>query len=257
VFEILEHEVINCPEYFGDEVDDTHEAKLIYIAQSELHKIVVRLRLMPYNDMISWALENVDIQTMSIFNYQKFVVGSFQPEHIQVMYKLSLDPKYNYNVAFMLEFEKHECIQYDKSYPDIIKYWWGHTDKFRANAHGIYATMSLDNHMIYVAMMLYRLFGKKSPTHFPVALVSIMHEVVEGFSFNWAKSLLNNLAKEIMEYKLVKTKGQTTPFYMSMFIMDDVFFITPFPLMNWSRTPTNNEPIHFYHSKLWEDKAKY
>jgi hypothetical protein len=89
VFEILEHEVINCPEDSGDEVDDTHEAKLRYIAQSELHKIVARPRLMPYNDMISWALENVDVQTRSIFNSQKVVVGSFRPEHIQVMYKLS------------------------------------------------------------------------------------------------------------------------------------------------------------------------
>jgi len=55
VFEILEHEIINCPEYFGDEVDDTHKDKLRYIAQSELHKIVVRPRFMMYNDMISWA----------------------------------------------------------------------------------------------------------------------------------------------------------------------------------------------------------
>jgi hypothetical protein len=40
VFEVLEHEIINCLEYSGDEEDDTHEAKLRYITQSELHKIV-------------------------------------------------------------------------------------------------------------------------------------------------------------------------------------------------------------------------
>jgi hypothetical protein len=33
--------------------------------------------------------------------------------------------------------------------------------------------------------------------------------------------------------------------------------MTPFPLMSWSWTPTSVEPIHFYHSKLWEDKARY
>jgi hypothetical protein len=32
VFEILEHEVISCPEDYGDEVDDTHGAKLKYVA---------------------------------------------------------------------------------------------------------------------------------------------------------------------------------------------------------------------------------
>jgi hypothetical protein len=39
VFEVLEHEIINCLEDSGEEVDDTHEGKLIYIAQLELHKI--------------------------------------------------------------------------------------------------------------------------------------------------------------------------------------------------------------------------
>jgi hypothetical protein len=84
----------------------------------------------------------------------------------------------------MMEFEQHECIQYDKSYPYIIKTWWGHPEKFRADAHGIYATTSLDTHMIYVAMILCRLFGKKSATHFSIAWVSFMHEVAEGHSFN-------------------------------------------------------------------------
>jgi hypothetical protein len=145
---------------------NTYVAKLRHIAQSELHKIAARLRLMPYNDMISWALENIDIQTRSIINHQKVVVGSFRPEHLQVMY--------NYlpilNILTMLHlfwiFEQRECIQYDKSCPDIIKSWWGHPEKFRADAHGMYATTSLDTHMIYVAMMLCRLFRKKSPTHF-------------------------------------------------------------------------------------------
>ena len=123
------------------------------------------------------------------------------------MYNISLDPKYNYNFAFMLEFEQQECIQYDKSYPDIIKSWWGHPEKFRANAHGMYATTSLETHMIYVAMIRYILFRKKSPTHFPVEWVSIMHKVVEGYAFNWAKMLSDNLAKEITEYKLAKSKG--------------------------------------------------
>jgi hypothetical protein len=43
---------------------------------------------------------------------------------------------------------------------------------------------------------------------------------------------------------------------MSAYIMDAICFMTPFPLMSWSWTPTNVEPIHFYHSKLWEDKAR-
>jgi hypothetical protein len=76
---------------------------------------------MSYNDMIGWALENIDIQTRSITDHQKVGVGTFRPEHLQVMYKLSPSPKYTYNTTFMLDFEEHECIQYDKIYPNIIK----------------------------------------------------------------------------------------------------------------------------------------
>jgi hypothetical protein len=68
--------------------------------------------------------------------------------------------------------------------------------------------------------------------------------------------LSNNLAKEIVEYKTEKSKGQRAPFYMSAYIMDAIYFMTPFPLMNWSWTSSIAEPIHFYDSKLWEEKSK-
>jgi hypothetical protein len=100
------------------------------------------------------------------------------------MYKISHVFKYSYNISFIMEFEKQECTQYEKNYPDLIKDWWGHPEKFRANTHGIYSTESLNSRMIYVPMMLCRLFSKKSSTHFLLAWVPIMHEVVEGYSFN-------------------------------------------------------------------------
>jgi len=62
--------------------------------------------------------------------------------------------------------------------------------------------------------------------------------------------LSDNLAKDISDYQLENSKGKLAPFYMVAYIMDDIFFMTPFPMMNWSWTPTNVEPIHFYHSKL-------
>jgi hypothetical protein len=171
------------------------------------------------------------------------------------MYKLSPTFKYSYNATFIMDFDKEECTQYGKNYPDLIKDWWGHPEKFREDTHGIYATTSLDAHMIYVAMMLCRIFGRKDTAHFLLPWVPIMHEVAEGYSFNWAKILSDNLAKEITEYQSMKAKGKPTPFYMLAYIMDVICFMTPFPLMSWSWTSTGAEPIHFYHSKLWEDKA--
>jgi hypothetical protein len=110
VFKVLEKEIIKCPEDSAKEEDDTYEAKLRCIAQSKLKKIARRSRLMPYNDMISWALEHIDIQTQSIFNHQKVIVISFRLEHMQVMYTLSPNPKYTFNAAFIMEFEQKECV---------------------------------------------------------------------------------------------------------------------------------------------------
>jgi hypothetical protein len=103
---------------------------------------------------------------------------------MQVMYKLSPNPRYKFNASFILEFEEKECVEYEKNCPDIIKSWWGHPERFRTDAHGIYSIVSLDAHMVYVDMMICLLFGKKSPTHFSKEWLSIMHEVAEGYTFN-------------------------------------------------------------------------
>ena len=50
-----------------------------------MHKIETRPQLLPYYDMIGWALDHVDIPTRTIFNSQRVVVGSFRPDHMQVM----------------------------------------------------------------------------------------------------------------------------------------------------------------------------
>jgi hypothetical protein len=148
------------------------------------------------------------------------------------MYKLSPVFKYSYNVAFLMDFDKEECMQYGNNYPDLIKDWWGHPERFRADTHGIYTIASLDAHMIYVTMMLCKLFWKKSATHFLLPWVPIMHVVEEGYSFNWAKILSKKLAKEITEYQSLKAKGKHVPLCMSAYVMDAICFRTPFPLMS-------------------------
>jgi hypothetical protein len=83
-----------------------------------------------------------------------------------------------------------------------------------------------------------------------------MNEVAKGYTFNWAKMLSDNLAKEIIDYKSTKSKGQPDPFYMSTYVMDSICFMTPLLPMKWIWTSASLEPIHFYHSKLWEEIAK-
>jgi hypothetical protein len=168
IYELLDYEIKNSPSDSENHLRD--------IVESELHKITARPRLMAYNDMINWALEKVDISTRSILNDQAVVVGSFKPEHIQVMYKLSPNPEYIYNAEFTAEFQRKECTKADQTYPYLIKEWWRCPSKFRADAHGIYATTYLNEYMVYVAIMLCRLFGKNNPYHFPVEWVPFLEE---------------------------------------------------------------------------------
>jgi hypothetical protein len=248
IHELLDYEIENSP---GDS-----ENHLWDIAESELHKIAARPRLMAYNDMINWALEKVDIPTRSILNDQMVVVSSFKLEYIQVMYKLSPNPKHIYNAKFIAEFQRKECTEVDRTYPNLIKEWWRCPSKFRADTHRNYATASLNEYMVYVAIMLCRLFGKTNPCHFPAKWVPFLEEASEGYTFNWSKILSNNLAQEVSNYRVARSKGQLVSFYMSAYIMDTIFFVTPFPLMNWSWNITYPEPIHEYHSVLWEENAK-
>jgi hypothetical protein len=68
VFDVLEHEIINCPNDSVEEDDKSFTAKLRHVAQYELHNIDARPRIIPYNNMISWDLEHVNIQTRSVIN---------------------------------------------------------------------------------------------------------------------------------------------------------------------------------------------
>jgi hypothetical protein len=184
--------------------------------------------------MVCWALEKTDVLTRSIQNSQGVIVGSFRPEHIQVMYKIPPTSKYIYNAEFIAEFQRKECTEFDQTYPNIIKDWWGIPARFRADTHGSYATSSLNEYMVYIALMLCRIFGRKNPTHFPAGWVPLMHKVAEGYSFKWGKILSDNLVSEVAEYQIAKLKGWLGYFYMSAYIMDVVCYMTPFPLMSWS-----------------------
>jgi hypothetical protein len=145
-----------------------------------LHKAAARPKLVSYTDMVIWALDKVDVPTRSILDEQGEVIGSFRPEHIQVMYKLSPNHKHTLNSEFLAAFQQKECYEGGQSYPDMIKEWARDKNKFRADAQGIYATASLNDYMRYLVMMLCRLYGKRDSNHFSAEWTPLLEEVSEG-----------------------------------------------------------------------------
>jgi hypothetical protein len=68
VFNILQYELVNFPDDSSNNENEDLSTKYKTIAQAEMHKVATRPILLPYNDMIKWALDHVDIPTRTIFN---------------------------------------------------------------------------------------------------------------------------------------------------------------------------------------------
>jgi hypothetical protein len=101
------------------------------VIQDQMHKVAARPRLLPYYDMVRWALDHVDIPTRTIINEQKVAIGTFRHEQLQAMYKFPVVSDFVYNVEFLENFKQKECVQYDKTMSGLIKYWVSHPAKFK------------------------------------------------------------------------------------------------------------------------------
>ena len=93
--------MVNCSDDSSDNEKEDLSTKYKIVSQSELQKIATRPKLFPYNDMIGWVLDHIDIPTRTIFNSKKAAIGYFRPEHLQVMYKLSSVSNFVYNAKFL------------------------------------------------------------------------------------------------------------------------------------------------------------
>jgi hypothetical protein len=255
---ILQSGLINCSDSDDDNLDivkDDMNTKYKAIVQSGMHLVATRPRLLPYYDMIRWALDHVDLSSRTILSDRQAMVGTFRPEHIQSMYKLPATSEYTYGKEFLAEFKKKECEEFDRTLPGLIKDWVSRSATFRVNNEGVYSISSLEPNFMYVAMMACRLFGWEDTAHFYIQWVPLIYRVAEGSSFNWAKMLSDSLFNRITEYREKKAAGKPAGFYMSAYIMDAICSLTPFPLMKWAWSPTHEKTVHEYHDKLWENNA--
>jgi hypothetical protein len=134
VSDILQSELVNYSDSDdNDNVKDDLNTKYKTVVQSRMHLVATRPRLLPYYDMIRWALDHIDLPTRTIISDQRTTVRTFRPDHIQTMYKLPATSEYTYNAEFLEEFKEKECKEYDKTMPSLIKDWVSRFTTFRAN----------------------------------------------------------------------------------------------------------------------------
>ena len=82
VFDVLQSELVDYSDDSSDNEKDDLTTKYKIVFQSGMHKVAARPRLLPYYDMVWWALDHVDIPTRTIINEQKVTIGTFRPEQL-------------------------------------------------------------------------------------------------------------------------------------------------------------------------------
>lgn len=73
---------------------------LKYLADSFLHIIAAREQILPYTDVVRWAIEHIPITDMTFCTVDGTIFGSFQPESLRQMYHLP-KPMKKYNKEYL------------------------------------------------------------------------------------------------------------------------------------------------------------
>ena len=68
ISKVIQSELVNYSDDSNDNEKDDLATKYKIIVQVEMHKIAARLRILPYYDMIWWALDHVNILTRTIIS---------------------------------------------------------------------------------------------------------------------------------------------------------------------------------------------
>jgi len=86
-------------------VDTTQktEGTLKDLADSFLHRIAAREQILPYTDVVRWAIEELPITDRTFCTRDGRVFGSFQANDLRQMYHLP-EPEKKYNKAFLEKF---------------------------------------------------------------------------------------------------------------------------------------------------------
>jgi len=86
------------------------DATLKDLADSYLHRIAAREQILPYTDVVRWAIEAIPITDRTFCTVDGRIFGSFQPNDFRQMYHLP-EPEKKYNKAFLEKFRDENEIE--------------------------------------------------------------------------------------------------------------------------------------------------
>jgi hypothetical protein len=228
------------------------EATLKDLADSFLHRIAAREQVLPYTDVVRWAIEEIPLTNRTFVSKDGRIFGSFKPDDLRRMYHLP-NPEQVYNRAFVEKFARE-----NESPAEPLRDWRQNPAKHKQDMSGKYSNASLASPYCYAGIMMCRLWGFHDSANIHVDMVPLMEAAVNSIIMDWATILSDKLVLAIREFraKTRVTERKIPPFYYSAYIMDALCFNSEFPVLGWRWTTHDPTPIHLYHRKLWKPSHK-
>jgi hypothetical protein len=90
--------------------------------------------------MVRWIISHTDISTCTIVNSSRQIVGSFRPDDVANMYKLS-HPQLGLDDNFIKEFIQKEVEKDELQMVDLIREWWSDPNSFKIIGDKIYPVL--------------------------------------------------------------------------------------------------------------------
>lgn len=171
------------------------ENMLKELACSYLHRIAVRAKVLPYNDMGRWIIESIATTDKTFTTSEGKVFRSFREEDLRQMYHLP-QPDKQYNKAFLEAFSKENDIEVDP-----IRQWRHFSTKHKHETSGMCSVDSLAFPYCYAGVMMCKLFRVHNSAKFSIDMVPLMEAAINGYIMDWANILSDIMATEILEYR--------------------------------------------------------
>ena len=216
------------------------------LADSFLHRIAAREQILPYTDVVRWAIEEIPIVDKTFSTRDGRIFGSFKPEHLRQMYHFP-EPEKVYNKTFLEKFAADNEVE-----SEPIQDWRQNPAKHKHESSGKYSVDSLASPYCYVGIMMCRLWGLHESANFTIEMVLLMEAAVNSIIMDWATILFDKLAIAVRDFRAnsVVTERKIPPFYYSAYILDTLCFNSELPVLGWRWTSQDPSPIHIYHQKL-------
>lgn len=229
------------------------EGTLKDLADSFLHRIAAREQILPYIDVVRWAIEEIPILDRTLSTRDGRIFGSFQADDLRQMYHLPELEKI-YNKAFLEKFANENEVE-----SEPIRDWRQNPAKHKHESSGKYSGDSLASPYCYTGIMMCRLWGLHDSTNFTIEMVPLMEAACNSTIMDWATILSDKLAKAVLEFRNKTSISEriVPPFYYSAYILDTLCFNSEFPVLGWRWTPQDPTAIHIYHQKLWKSSYKH